>query len=206
MLPRRDWSSDVCSSDLRVAIGWNECLKGRLDKSVVAQYWTYKDDENIEKHLQGGGSVILSRSSEYYFNSDYVQLTAKDVYNAVRTLGEKYNLLGLESCLWTEWTDNMDILEYRLYPRLTAFSEVCWSEKRDFEDFRKRYEVFKKIFDIKGMNYCINPFLKTSKIKKAISELKTLLNNKNSEVYIFSKKKARRDTDIKQKQQKVKCD
>ena len=50
------------------------------------------------------------------------------------------HVIGTQACLWSEWTPDVDMLEYLLYPRLMAIAEVAWTlpEKKDWANFLRR--------------------------------------------------------------------
>jgi hexosaminidase len=73
--------------------------------------------------------------------------------------------------VWTEYIGNEKKLEYMIFPRMSALSEVLWSPKasRNWNDFEKRLVVQFKRYDLWKANY-----------SKAYFELKTsVLPTKN---------------------------
>ena len=51
---------------------------------------------------------------------------------------EKY-IDGVQGCVWTEFIEKPDHLEYMIYPRLLALAETGWTKKRTgYADFRQR--------------------------------------------------------------------
>ena len=46
-------------------------------------------------------------------------------------------------------------VEYMIFPRMSALSEVLWSpkEKRDWEDFKKRLPAMVKRYELWGANF-----------------------------------------------------
>jgi hexosaminidase len=71
------------------------------------------------------------------------------------TKGAK-GILGLEGALWTEWIPTEDRINYQLYPRMQALSEVAWTpkEKRNYKDFIARLKKFLPILDRFDIVYC----------------------------------------------------
>ncbi len=120
-----------------------------------------------EKHY-----VVMTPSHSCYF--DYYQtketaneplaiggfLSVEKVYNYEPTPEEltkeeqKY-ILGAQGNVWTEYMKTTDYVEYMILPRLSALSEVVWTEKegKNFEDFKDRLSVLRKRFDALGLNY-----------------------------------------------------
>lgn len=175
----------------RTTIGWNECLDGNIDPDIVAQYWTEHDDKNVGEHIGKGGKVILSRCQDVYLNMNHAIISLEHIYMINREINNSdNNVLGLEACKWTEWTQDTHTLEFRLFPRLTAFSEVCWTIDINYDDFVTRYNSFKKYYDENNINYCVDPFIKSTKWNKFLSDIRGYLNIKNREV---EKHSARRD-------------
>ena len=142
-------------------IVWNDALKSKdLNSSVVCQYWTPQADINVIKHIKNGGNVILSKHENLYFDMSYSETPLSNTfffYPTFMMVPQKYekNILGVEGALWTEWVGSRDKLDFQLFPRLLALSEVCWRERglKDFEEFLKRWKYHKKILDKLGVNY-----------------------------------------------------
>jgi hexosaminidase len=57
--------------------------------------------------------------------------------------------------MWTEYQKNTRKVEYMLFPRLAALSEVLWTpkEKKSWPDFEKRMVNQFKRYDLWGVNY-----------------------------------------------------
>lgn len=180
----------------RRLIGWNEILKaGNLDRSIVAQYWTPVPDKNVTKHLNSGGSVILSNHQAFYFDMTYGQYPLKNTYNyspmkyGVNSQNIK-NVLGLEGELWTEWIDSREKLDLQIFPRMQALSEAAWSapENKDWHNFKARLDRFKDYYKAFGINYAVdavslvkNPFKRLyiqKKFYKSDTHYEVKLNKK----------------------------
>ncbi|MGN0189450.1 MAG: chitobiase/beta-hexosaminidase C-terminal domain-containing protein, partial [Candidatus Cryptobacteroides sp.] len=50
------------------------------------------------------------------------------------------NLIGVQGCAWSEFIDDCSHLEYMVFPRLLAVSELGWtpSSRRDWDSFKQR--------------------------------------------------------------------
>ena len=57
--------------------------------------------------------------------------------------------------MWTERITTMDRVEWMLYPRICALSEVLWSEPsaRNWDDFYQRITTFYPVMKKLGINY-----------------------------------------------------
>lgn len=173
-------------------IGWNEILKAEnLDKTVIAQYWTPKRDKNAEKHANTGGSIIMSNHKSFYFDMPYAMYPLKNTYDyspeafGVNKENVK-NVLGVEGELWTEWIDNCERLEFLMFPRMQALSEVAWSkeENRSWTDFCSRLEDFKVYYKLLGVNFAVN---KASSPKSLLNRLRVNAKFRNGDVHLEDK-------------------
>ena len=64
-------------------------------------------------------------------------------------------ILGAQANMWTEYMEYPSKVEYLMFPRIAALSEVLWTpkEKRDWKDFERRLpSVFKRL-DKEKINY-----------------------------------------------------
>ncbi len=64
-------------------------------------------------------------------------------------------VLGGQGNLWSEYLQNEKKLEYMLFPRLDALSEILWSSKtkRNWQDFEKRLPGIMERYKFLGINY-----------------------------------------------------
>ena len=69
---------------------------------------------------------------------------------------EGKHVLGSQVTLWSEYVRNSKELEYAMFPRLCALSEVFWStlEGRNFEDFKNRLQGHVKLLASERVAYC----------------------------------------------------
>ncbi|WP_406823553.1 beta-N-acetylhexosaminidase [Pedobacter sp. KACC 23697] len=152
----------------KTIIGWNEILQGGLAPNAVVMSWQGEKggiDAAKQQH-----KVIMTPEIKMYFNhAQFVKedsLTANkfspliDVYNYEPIPGEltaeqaKY-IWGGQGCLWSEYITNPAKVQYQLFPRLDALSEILWSpkEKRNYPDFQKRLKTQFKRYDLMGITY-----------------------------------------------------
>jgi len=57
--------------------------------------------------------------------------------------------------VWTEYMSNPSKVEYMIFPRMEALSEVLWSRQEDknYPDFRKRLDTQLKRYDLWKVKY-----------------------------------------------------
>ena len=152
----------------RQIIGWDEILEGGLAPNAAVMSWRGETGGIAaakQKH-----EVIMTPTTYVYF--DYAQikpddsltiggyLPLKDVYNyepipkQLSKEDEKY-VIGAQANLWTEYVANPKKLEYMLFPRMTALSEVLWSPKeaKDWSKFEIKLATQFKRYNFWNWNY-----------------------------------------------------
>jgi hexosaminidase len=68
---------------------------------------------------------------------------------------ESKYVLGAQGNVWTEYITNPRKVEYMLFPRISALSEVLWTpiEKKNWKDFEKRLIPQFQRYDLWKVNY-----------------------------------------------------
>lgn len=153
----------------RKIIGWDEILEGGLAANATVMSWRGFDGA-IEAAKQGH-DVILTPGSHCYFdhyqseNADepiaiggFLPLEKVYSFNPIPealTEKERKYVLGAQGNVWTEYMPNSKKVEYMVFPRILALSEVVWSnsEGRDYREFVPRVENFHKRLDALDINY-----------------------------------------------------
>lgn len=149
-------------------IGWDEILEGGLAPNATVMSWR-GEKGGIEAAKQNH-DVVMTPTTYVYF--DYSQTKKEDslviggflplekVYGyepipAELTPEQGKHVLGGQANLWTEYIANPQKIQYMIFPRATALSEVLWSPKagKDFADFQKRLETQYKRYDLWGVHY-----------------------------------------------------
>lgn len=156
----------------RDIIGWDEILEGGLAPNASVMSWRgTKGGIEAAKQLH---NVVMTPWSHCYFDQYQVPedqqagevlaiggyTSVEKVYNYEPTPEEltkeeqKY-ILGAQGNVWTEYIKTTEHLEYMVFPRMTALSEVVWSAKedRDYPDFINRLKHLAKRYDAMGLNY-----------------------------------------------------
>ena len=152
----------------KTIIGWDEIIDGGLAPNAVVMNWRGEKNGIIAAKL--GQKVIMSTESKLYFNhTQFVKedsLTAakflplENVYNfepipAELKISEAKYIWGAQGNLWSEYVTNPAKVEYMLFPRLDALSEVLWSPKanKSYPDFLNRLKTQFKRYDLMGIDY-----------------------------------------------------
>lgn len=152
----------------KTIIGWNEILQGGLAPNAVVMSWQ-GEKGGIEAAKQNHKAIMTPENKMYFNHAQFVKedsLTAgkpsflADVYSYEPIPAElnaeqaKY-IWGGQGCLWTEYITNPAKVQYQLFPRLDALSEILWSpkEKKNYADFQKRLKTQFKRYDLIGIGY-----------------------------------------------------
>jgi hexosaminidase len=156
------------NSNGRILIGWDEILEGGLAPNAVVMSWR-GEKGGIEAARQKH-KVIMTPQKPLYF--DHTQSTAEDSvtiggYNPIENVynydplpkelddeSAKY-ILGAQANVWTEYMKYPGKVEYMIFPRMSALSEVLWSPKsvKNWNDFEQRLQVHFKRYDLWKANY-----------------------------------------------------
>ncbi len=149
-------------------IGWDEILEGGLAPNATVMSWR-GEAGGIEAAKQGH-TVIMTPGKPVYFdhsqskNEDSVTIggynSLEDVYAyepipaALNAQQAKY-VLGAQANMWTEYMKNERKVEYMLFPRIAALSEVLWTpkEKRNWIDFERRLPTIFENLEKQKINY-----------------------------------------------------
>ncbi len=150
-------------------IGWDEILEGGLAPNATVMSW--RGESGGIQAAKEGHDVIMTPTSHCYL--DYSELPNEDslsiggnlpmskVYSydpipvELRGTAFEKHILGTQGNLWTEYIPNGSKMEYKLFPRAIALSEVAWSsrENKNYADFEKRLPAMLKRFEKLNTNY-----------------------------------------------------
>ncbi len=148
----REWKKYINSKG-KTLIGWDEILEGGLAPKAVVMSWR-GEKGGIEAAKQKH-TVIMTPTTYVYL--DYSQTKHEDslviggylplekVYQyepvpSVLSAADGRYILGAQANIWTEYMTSPSKIEYMIFPRVDALSEVLWSPKtvKNWMDFKKR--------------------------------------------------------------------
>ena len=153
-----EYVANILKRKGKQTIGWHEINEGELDTSTIVMNWG-TDKQAIESATKGF-SVINTPGKPFYFDH-YQSLDPKDSlaihgYNPLEAVyrynpipksisdkGLESKIIGGQANVWTEYMENEKKVDYMIFPRMTALSEVLWSkpEKLNYTDFLKRLKT-----------------------------------------------------------------
>jgi hexosaminidase len=152
----------------KTLIGWDEILEGGLAPNAVVMSW--RGEKGGIEAAKERHTVIMTPTTYVYF--DYSQTIHDDSltiggfiplekvykYEPIPTELPVENgryILGGQANIWTEYMPTPSKVEYMMFPRVTALSEVLWSPEsvRNWDDFQKRLPYELKRYDLWGTHY-----------------------------------------------------
>ncbi|PWG80115.1 beta-N-acetylhexosaminidase [Pararcticibacter amylolyticus] len=152
----------------RTIIGWDEILEGGLAPNAMVMSW--RGEEGGIAAAKQSHYVIMTPGSHVYFDHSQVKqddsltiggyTTVRKVYSyepVPRQLSaaESKYVMGAQANVWSEYMEYPSKVEYQVFPRMSALSEVLWSPKqtRDWNDFEPRLREQLKRYDLWKAHY-----------------------------------------------------
>lgn len=155
----------------KIMIGWDEILEGGLAPNAVVMSW--RGEKGGIEAAKAKHNVIMTPTNFLYFDygqgdpkyepiniGNMLSLETVYSYNPIPkelTADEAKYVLGAQGNVWTEYMKTPDKVEYMVFPRMLALSEIVWSplESKNFEDFRTRLLAQFARLDAINVNYRI---------------------------------------------------
>ncbi len=152
----------------RSIIGWDEILEGGLAPNATVMSW--RGEEGGIAAAQQHHDVIMTPGKYVYFDHSQTKdedsvtiggyLPLDTVYNyepVPKELkeSESHYVLGAQGNVWTEYMANPQKVEYMVFPRISALSEVVWSPKgsKDWDKFSSELPEMYKRYELWRVNY-----------------------------------------------------
>ncbi|WP_346237640.1 beta-N-acetylhexosaminidase [Niabella insulamsoli] len=159
-------------------LAWDEVANMNFptEKTIVF-WWRHDQPAQLEKTLSKGYEAVICPRLPLYF--DFVQDSThtvgrkwgkgfspiEDVYRFdINTLPgvnakTKKQVLGVQANVWTETMVRPDQLDFMLFPRIAALSELGWtsSERKDYEAFSQILKTQFPLYRKEALNF-YNPF------------------------------------------------
>jgi hexosaminidase len=152
-------------------IGWDEILEGGLAPNAIVMSW--RGQSGAIQAAQQEHEVIMTPTDYCYLDYNqgdprreppsiggYLPLDKVYKYDPVPkelTPEQQKYILGVQGNVWSEYISTPDHLEYMVFPRLFALSEVAWSplKGKSYDDFQRRLPYQLGWLERQGVNYRI---------------------------------------------------
>lgn len=152
----------------RTLIGWDEILEGGLAPNAIVMSW--RGEEGGIAAAKDNHQVIMTPGSHVYLDHSQTKNEKEVTIGGFTDLEKIYSyepipkelneqqakyVLGAQGNVWTEYMPNPSKVEYMIFPRLSALSEVLWSPKeiKNWPVFETKIEIQKKRYSLWGANY-----------------------------------------------------
>ena len=141
----------------RSIIGWDEILEGGLAPNAIVMSWRGEEGgieaakQNHQVIMTPGGYVYLdhkqSKKEDSLTIGGYTPLEKIYGYEPIPAAlpeDKASYILGAQANLWTEYIQYPEKVEYMIFPRVGALSEVLWSpkKKRDWNNFSQKVPAY----------------------------------------------------------------
>ena len=160
---------DFLTSKGRRALGWDEILDGSPQDAMIM---SWRGTEPGAKAAETGHDVVMTPTTFCYFDYQQVEDTqfepsrcggfipVEKVYSldpapdSLSTAAREH-ILSAQANLWTEYMTNEAMIEYQALPRMSALSEVQWTqpERKDYEAFKERLTRLTALFELYHYQY-----------------------------------------------------
>jgi hexosaminidase len=152
----------------RTLIGWDEILEGGLAPNAIVMSW--RGEEGGIAAAKENHQVIMTPGTHVYLDASQTKNEKEVTIGGFTNLEKIYSyepipkelnaqqakyVMGAQGNVWTEYMANPAKVEYMIFPRLSALSEVLWSpkEKKNWSAFQTKIETQKKRYEMWGANY-----------------------------------------------------
>lgn len=162
--------SDYVRSKGREVIGWDELTNTTLPDSVIILGWQGMGTAALKAAEQGHRFIMTPARIMYLIRYQGPQWFEPVTYFGNNTLKDVYDyepiqkdwkpeyaslLMGVQACMWTEFCNSPEDVDYLIFPRLAALAEVAWAkpEKKNWASFLKAMDGYNEHLAVKGIEY-----------------------------------------------------
>ena len=158
----------------RRMMGWNEIMghnlheyqdatdtksDQQLAKGTIVHFWK-GDLELATQAASNAYEIVNSLHSNTYLDYDYESIPLSKAY-AFDPVPEKLNpeyhdkVIGTGCQMWGEWIPTNGHMHFQVFPRIAAYAEVGWTEKKnkDFDAFKTALKKLQKHWEQEGIYY-----------------------------------------------------
>lgn len=153
--------SEYIRSKGKIMVGWDE-ISDRHAATPEDMLTVWRDNglKAQKAALERGIPVVMCPQHGCYLDWGYAGNSTRKVYEwdpvtSQVTPEQEALVKGGQGALWTERVATQDRVEWMLYPRLAALSEVFWTNasKRNWDDFYRRITDFYPVMRKMGINF-----------------------------------------------------
>ena len=162
--------SKYVQSKGKEAMGWDELTNTRIPDGAIIYGWRGYGQAAVKAAEQGHRFVMTPARIMYLIRYQGPQWFEPVTYFGNNTLKDVFDyepvqkdwkpeyeslLMGIQACMWTEFCNKPEDVDYLLFPRLAALAEVAWTAAgtKDWTGFLKRMDVYNSHIAEKGIVY-----------------------------------------------------
>ena len=153
----------------RRALGWDEILDGSPQDAMIM---SWRGTAPGAKAAETGHDVVMTPTTYCYFDYQQVKDTQfepsrcggfipiEKVYSLdpapdSLSVAAREHILGAQANLWAEYMTNEAMVEYQALPRMSALSEVQWTQpdRKDYDAFKERLTRLTALFELYHYQY-----------------------------------------------------
>lgn len=153
----------------RMAIGWDEVLEGGVSRETTIMNW--RGEASGIAAAKEKYDVIMTPENILYFDyyqslnknepiaaGNYTPLAKVYTYEPIPdslSPEEASYIKGVQGATWSEYLSTEQQLEYMVFPRALALSELAWTAKgkKDYPWFLKKLRAQEPLLKKRGVNY-----------------------------------------------------
>ncbi|MBC7849658.1 MAG: beta-N-acetylhexosaminidase, partial [Chitinophagaceae bacterium] len=149
-------------------IGWDEILEGGLAPNATVMSWRGEQGGIAAAKMKH--DVIMTPGNFVYFDHSPAKVEDSLTQGSYTPLREVYDyeplpkglnagqqkfVLGSQGNVWTEYMSNPAKVEYMVFPRAAALSEILWVPKtaKNYSQFEKKIPSLFKRYQLWNLNY-----------------------------------------------------
>ena len=163
--------SDYLRKKGREVIGWDELTNSSfLPEESIILGWQGMGTAALKAAEKGHRFIMTPARVLYLIRNQGPQLFEPVTYFGNNTLKDVFDyepvqkdwkpeyeslLMGVQACMWTEFCNKPEDVDYLLFPRLAALAEVVWTPAgtKDWSGFLKRMAAYNAHIAEKGIVY-----------------------------------------------------
>ena len=112
-------------------MGWDETAETRLTNTTTIMWWRNWSKQSLDKALKNGNDVIICPMFPMYLSQPSGKNTPEAI-DKFEPLSDEYstapkdNVLGIQTCVWTERIPSYERLMQLMFPQLRNVSAKAW--------------------------------------------------------------------------------
>ncbi|NOZ45465.1 MAG: family 20 glycosylhydrolase [Chlorobi bacterium] len=187
----------------RYIVGWDEILEGGLAPNATVMSW--RGEKGGIAAANAGHNVVMTPGFAMYFDhyqanpkyepfaiGGFTPLKTVYDYNPMPkeiSIDKQKYVIGVQANVWTEYMKSSQQVEYMVYPRLLALSEIAWVKpgQKDWNGFQKRLPNNFMLLEKYGINFRLpEPEIKYTIINENEFSLNIYSSVPNAKIYYSS--------------------